>query len=53
MMTPVEYCIAGVYNTKITKKIKESGMLMDTQLLDHFIIIPEGLYYSMADEGIV
>jgi len=38
---------------KITKKIKESGNLMDVQLLDHLILIPEGGYYSMADEGIV
>jgi len=40
-------------DTKITQKIKESGNLMDIQLLDHLIIVPEGLYYSMADEGIV
>ena len=38
---------------KITQKIKDSGILMDIQLLDHLIIIPEGLYYSMADEGII
>jgi DNA repair protein RadC len=38
---------------KITRKIKESGNLMDIQLLDHLIIIPEGRYYSMADEGIL
>jgi DNA repair protein RadC len=37
----------------ITNKIKESGTLMDIQLLDHLIIIPEGKYYSMADEGII
>jgi DNA repair protein RadC len=40
-------------DTKITQKIKESGNLMDIQLLDHLVIIPEGIYYSMADEGIV
>lgn len=38
---------------KITRKIKESGNVMDIQLLDHLIIIPEGKYYSMADEGII
>jgi DNA repair protein RadC len=38
---------------KITRKIKDSGTLMDIQLLDHLIIAPEGGYYSMADEGIV
>ena len=34
----------------LSKKIKESATLMDVQLLDHLIIIPEGRYYSMADE---
>jgi len=38
---------------KITRKIKESGNLMDVQLLDHLIVIPEEKYYSMADEGII
>ena len=37
----------------ITRKIKDSGLLMDIQLLDHLIIIPEGKYYSMGDEGII
>jgi DNA repair protein RadC len=37
----------------ITRKIKESGNLMDIQLLDHLIIVPGGKYYSMADEGIL
>jgi DNA repair protein RadC len=37
----------------ITKKVKDSAKLMDIQLLDHLIIIPEGRYYSMADEGVV
>ena len=37
----------------ITSKIKNSGNVMDVQLLDHLIIIPEGRYYSMADEGIL
>jgi DNA repair protein RadC len=37
----------------ITRKIKESGNVMDIQLLDHLIIIPEGKYYSMADEGTI
>ena len=38
---------------KITRKIKESGNVMDVQLLDHLIIVPEGRYYSMADEGVL
>ena len=37
----------------ITRKIKESGIVMDIQLLDHLIIVPEVAYYSMGDEGIV
>jgi DNA repair protein RadC len=37
----------------ITRKVKEAAILMDIQLLDHLIIIPEGRYYSMADEGLM
>ena len=37
----------------ITRKIKESGIVMDIQPLYHLIIVPEGTYYSMGDEGIV
>ena len=37
----------------ITRKVKDSAILMDIQLLDHLIIIPEGRYYSMADEGMI
>ena len=37
----------------LTRKIKDSGNVMDVQLLDHLIIIPEGKYYSMGDEGII
>jgi DNA repair proteins len=37
----------------ITRKIKESGIVMDIQLLDHLVIIPEELHYSMADKGII
>jgi DNA repair protein RadC len=37
----------------VTGKIKESCNLMDIQLMDHLIIVPEGMYYSMADEGII
>jgi DNA repair protein RadC len=38
---------------KITRKIKDSGVLMDIQLLDHFVVSMEGIYYSAADEGII
>lgn len=37
----------------IIRKVKDSAKLMDIQLLDHLIIIPERLYYSMGDEGIL
>ena len=35
----------------ITNKIKKALQLIDTQLMDHLIITPEGEYYSFADEG--
>lgn len=37
----------------ITRKVRDSAKVMDIQLFDHIIIIPEGKYYSMADEGFV
>jgi DNA repair protein RadC len=37
----------------ITRNIKESGNVIDIQLLDHLILVPEGNYYSMGDERIV
>jgi DNA repair protein RadC len=37
----------------ITRKIKESGNVMDVQLLDHLIIVPDGSYISESDEGII
>jgi DNA repair protein RadC len=37
----------------ITRKIKDSGLLMDVQLLDHLIITAEDKYYSFADNGLV
>jgi DNA repair protein RadC len=36
----------------ITKKIKEAGILMDVQILDH-IIINDKTYFSFADDGIL
>lgn len=36
----------------ITKRIKESGSLMEISLLDH-IIVTDGAYYSFADEGLL
>ena len=37
----------------ITHKVKNCATVMDIQLLDHIIIIPEGKYSSMADDGII
>jgi DNA repair protein RadC len=36
---------------EITRKVDGSAKIMDVQLLDHLIIVPEGKYYSMQDEG--
>jgi len=40
-------------DTKITRKIKDAGSIMDIQLLDHLIIISDGSYYSFADNGLL
>lgn len=39
-------------DTRITQKIKEAGVIMDIQLLDH-LIISENEYYSFADNGLL
>jgi DNA repair protein RadC len=39
-------------DTRITQKIKESGAIMDIQLLDH-IIVSEKDYYSFTDNGLL
>jgi len=39
-------------DSKITRKIKEAGNLMDIQLLDHLIISDKD-YYSFADNGLL
>lgn len=39
-------------DSKITRKIKEAGSIMDIQLLDH-LIISEKEYYSFADNGLL
>jgi DNA repair protein RadC len=52
------YHPSGILNpsesdTKITRKIKEAGNLMDIQLLDHLILTMDGSYYSFADNGLL
>ena len=37
----------------ITNKVKESVQVIVILLPDHLIIIPEGSYYSLADEGLI
>jgi DNA repair protein RadC len=39
-------------DTKLTRKIRDAGTILDITLLDHVILSSEG-YYSMADEGII
>ncbi|MEP6931680.1 MAG: JAB domain-containing protein [Flavobacterium sp.] len=36
----------------ITKKVKEAGILLNINVVDHLIITPES-YYSFADNGII
>jgi DNA repair protein RadC len=40
-------------DTKITRKIKEAGVIMDIQLLDHLILTTNDSYYSFADNGLL
>jgi len=37
----------------LTKKVKLAANEMDIQLLDHLIIVPDGGYFSFADEGMI
>jgi len=39
-------------DVKLTKKLRESGNIMDIPVVDH-VIIANGGYYSFADEGIL
>ena len=39
-------------DVKITEKLKKAGGLLDIQVLDHLILLPEG-YTSLAEEGIL
>lgn len=38
---------------EITYKIKRAAELLDIRLLDHILIVPNGDYYSFADNGIL
>ena len=37
----------------LTDKLKQAGELLDVKVLDHLIIVPNGDYYSFADNGLV
>ncbi len=37
----------------ITRKIKKAAELLDIRLLDHILIVPNGDYYSFADNGLM
>src|SRR5664279_1216346 len=38
---------------RITKKLKDAGLILDIAVLDHIILTPEDKYFSFADEGIL
>ena len=38
---------------RLTRKIKEAAQLFDVKVLDHIIIVPNGDYYSFADNGLL
>jgi len=44
---------ASTADRQITKKIKNAAQLLDIKVLDHILIVPNGDYYSFADEGIL
>ncbi|WP_422082180.1 JAB domain-containing protein [Ulvibacterium sp.] len=44
---------ASQADREITQKIKEAADLFDIRLLDHILIVPNGRYYSFADNGIL
>jgi DNA repair protein RadC len=43
---------ASESDIKLTKKIKESGLILNIELIDHIIISNEG-FYSFANEGML
>lgn len=41
----------SVADERLTEKLKQGGAIVDIQLIDHLIILPDGGYYSFADDG--
>lgn len=38
---------------QLTEKIRKAAELFDVRVLDHLIIVPEGGYFSFADDGLL
>lgn len=41
----------SIFDISLTQKVKSALELFDVTVLDHIILVPEGEYYSFADEG--
>ncbi len=37
----------------LTRKIKKAAELFDIRVLDHIILVPDGSYFSFADQGLI
>jgi len=44
---------ASEADKNLTQKIKKAAELFDVRVLDHILIVPNGDYYSFADNGIL
>ncbi len=44
---------ASEADKQLTNKIKRAAELFDVKVLDHILIVPNGDYYSFADNGIL
>jgi DNA repair protein RadC len=40
-------------DNRITKKICDAGKLLDINVLDHLILVPDEVYFSYSDEGLL
>ena len=43
--------IASEQDKRLTRQIQEASKFLDIKLLDHLILVPDGQYLSMADDG--
>lgn len=44
---------ASEADRKVTDKIKKAAALFDVKLLDHLILVPNGDFFSFADNGLI